>query len=73
VARDHHVVECRQLAEEAHVLERPRDPALRHPVWRQPGDVLTAVSEATAARRREAGDEVEHRGLAGAVGPDVVV
>src|SRR5262249_27819856 len=70
VARDHHVLPRRQLPEETDVLERPRDPSARDPVRWQAGDVLVLVPKAAGARRREARDDVEQRGLAGSIGSD---
>src|SRR2546428_200512 len=59
-----------QLAEESHRLERPPDAPSGDLVRRQVVDALTVVEHAPAVGPEQARDEIEDRGLAGAVGPD---
>src|SRR5262249_6318731 len=70
VTRDHHVLKGRELAEQANVLKRARDAEGGDAVRRQACDVAALVAQAAGRGRGEAGDEVEQRRLAGAVGPD---
>src|SRR5262249_23405464 len=51
-------------------LERARQPATVDLVWREVGDVLAADADAPAGHGILAGDQVEQRGFAGAVGTD---
>ena len=55
---------------QADVLERAPEPERGPLVHRQVGDVLAPVDDAATVRRVEAGDHVEQRRLAGAVGTD---
>ena len=67
---DEDVLERRHLLKEADVLERPADAALGGGVWRRTGDVPAVEDDAARGRLVDAGDHVEERRLAGAVGPD---
>src|SRR3712207_9516883 len=60
----------RQRREDARVLEAAAEPGGEAPRRRGRRDVLTGHEDAPAGRLEEAGDEVEHGGLAGAVRPD---
>ena len=51
-------------------LERARHAALDARVLRQAGDALVAQEDLARARRQHAGQQVDERGLAGAVRPD---
>src|SRR5437867_1179842 len=64
------VVERRHVLEEADVLERPRDSERGHLVRARAGDLPILEEDSAAGRREDAGDAVEERGLAGAVGAD---
>ena len=74
VLGDHEVLEHAHLAEQADVLEGPGDAGARdpEPVHLLEQQLLTVGVEGELADRRlvEAGQAVEHRGLAGAVRPD---
>jgi hypothetical protein len=63
------VLAAGEVLEEAGDLERPCQPASGHRLWRQPGDVLVERDDLAGRGPQEAGEEVEQRGLAGAVGP----
>ena len=67
---DRDVLPHGQARERLHDLEGARDAAAREPVRRLAGDVGAVVDDAAFARRQEAGDDREQRGLAGAVRPD---
>jgi hypothetical protein len=68
--RQSQVLQHRQAREEIRALEGARDPAARDVVRGQPGERSAVEHDAARARRQVAGDEVEDRRLAGAVGPD---
>ena len=70
VGRDAHVVAARPRAEQPDVLERPRDTAMRDDVGAQRPDRLAFEADVAAGRRVDAGDHVEHRGLARPVRSD---
>ena len=70
VARHEHVLEHRHLPEEPDVLERARDAEVGDLPRREAVDALAAERDGALRRRVHAGDAVEHRGLAGAVGSD---
>ena len=70
VHADEDVLERRHLLEEADVLERPADAALRGGVRRRAGDVPAVEHDAARGRLVDPGDHVEERRLAGAVRPD---
>ena len=59
-----------EARERLHDLERAGDAAAGEPVRRHADDIGAIVDDATCARRQEAGDDREQRGLAGAVRPD---
>ena len=67
---DQHVLEHGHLGKELDELERPRDTPLVHDVGAPAGDVLAAEEHLAAGGRQHAGDAVEQRGLARAVGAD---
>jgi len=70
VERDQHVLQHRQLAEEAQVLEGACDAQSRHLEGGACGDILTLELDCAAARAVNAGDDVKERCLAGAVRAD---
>ena len=70
VRADQHVVEHAQVAEHAAVLEGAREAERGELLGRQAGDVAAREVDAAGVRRVEPGDEIEQRGLAGAVRPD---
>jgi hypothetical protein len=70
VAADHDVVEHRHVREQRQVLEGAADAEAGAVVDRGAPERLAHVDELAAARPIAAGDAVEHRGLAGAVGAD---
>ena len=64
------VVDHRQLAEQTNGLKRSRNTAAGDLVGSQPGDVLATHLDPPGGRAQEACNDVEQRGLAGAVGAD---
>ena len=68
--RQQHVVEHGQAREQAGDLERARHAERGAAVALPAGDVLAEQQHLPGARRKNAGDQVEQRGLAGAVRPD---
>src|SRR5260221_473669 len=70
VAPDHHVLERRQIGEQADVLEGARDARDRDPIGREPGDALSIEKKQPLIRRVNAGEQVEQRGLARPVRSD---
>ena len=64
------MVDGAHLVEEAGDLERPGDPEVGDLLGLATGDVLAAEQDLARGRREEAGQQVEQRGLAGAVGAD---
>ena len=70
VAPEQQVVEHGAALEQLDVLEGARDAAVHHLVARQARDVLPLEHDAAGRRVEHPCDDVEHRGLAGAVGPD---
>src|SRR6185503_9996962 len=65
-----HVLDHAELGERPHDLERAPDAKPRNAVWRQPLD-LAILEHDTARRARDrAAQQIEERGLAGAVRPD---
>ena len=70
VAADQQVVQHRGVLEQLDVLEGAGDAASRRWCGGDAGDVLALENEAAAGRLVDAADEVEDRGLAGAVGAD---
>ena len=67
---DGDVLGDREGREDAGVLERASEADGGPAVGPPPGDVDTLQEDATAVEREQAGDEVEDRGLASAVGAD---
>src|SRR5262249_15836116 len=67
---DHHVVLDGEIAEGLHDLEGPAEAARADLMRGQPRDVVAVEDDPSLVRRVEARDDVEERGLAGAVGPD---
>src|SRR5262245_51721244 len=63
------VVDRRQAGEGPHVLEGSSDTRHAAAVGRESGDVLAPEADAPAVGSEDAGDQVEQRGLAGAVRP----
>ncbi|MEI9984765.1 MAG: hypothetical protein WDN69_17085 [Aliidongia sp.] len=58
------------LAEQAQDLEGAPDPQAVSAMRRQGGDVLAAIEDAPGIRRMLAGNDIDQRGLAGAVRAD---
>ena len=69
MAPDQQVLQHGRVLEQLDVLERARDAALRH-MMRRAGDRLSLEQDAARGRRVDEADQVEDRGLAGAVRPD---
>src|SRR5262249_17428178 len=67
---DQHVLENTQMAEETAVLERAAHALRGDLVRREPVDRLALEADAAGLRHGVAGDRVEERRLAGAVGAD---
>src|SRR5215207_3264004 len=70
MAADHHVLAGGHAAEDLEVLERAREPLRGEPFGGQARHVLAGERHASAAGAVEPRDDVEERGLAGAVGAD---
>ena len=68
--RQRHVLEHGQPLEELVDLEGAAQPALDARLLRQRGDVLAGQPDLARRRRQASGDQVDERGLAGAVGTD---
>ena len=68
--RQRRIGACRHLGKQRRQLERPRQPSLADAVRLQAGDVGAGKAHAARGRLHHPGDQVEQRGLAGAVGPD---
>src|SRR5690606_13161410 len=64
------VVEERRVEQQVRVLERARDAAAAVVEGARPGEVHAAEPDGARRGPLEAGDQVERRGLAGAVGTD---
>ena len=67
---DADVLEHAEIAERAGDLEGAGDAELGDAVGRHAGDALVLEPDLAGGRRQVAGDQVEHRRLAGAVGAD---
>ena len=67
---DRHVVEDTQVRHHAQVLERARDAETGHLMGLQCGNVGIVKKDGTGREGREAGDQIEQGGLAGAVRAD---
>ncbi len=70
IAGDADVVENRERAEKPDVLKRAGDAELDDLVDAQAREVAAAERHVAVGRLVDAGDEIEDRGLARAVGPD---
>ena len=70
VAAQRHVLQHRHLGNHLHVLEGARDAQPRDGARALAADGLAAPVHRAARQRQHAGDQVEERGLAGAVGAD---
>ena len=64
------VLAHRQAAEQPRHLERAHQPAPRDLVHREAADALAGELHLAGVGRVDAGDEIDQRGLAGAVGTD---
>jgi hypothetical protein len=64
------VLEYRKIWKEPGDLKRPRDAERRAPVRRERGDIRSRQDDAAARRRQLAADQIEERGLTGAVRAD---
>src|SRR5258707_5189880 len=73
MAPDHHVLERREVVEEADVLEGARDPHARDAIRRRVLQLRALEPEAALLLAIDAGEHVEERGLARAVGADEAV
>src|SRR5262249_56979754 len=70
VAADLEILLDRHRREEAAAFGNERDSAAAELVRRDPREVVSVELHAAATDRQEAGDGVDERGLAGAVGSD---
>ena len=70
---DAHVVQHRQVREQADVLERPGDPQLVDLMRFQSGDFLPIEHDPAGGRHIHAGDHVKDGSFPGAVGADQAV
>jgi hypothetical protein len=70
VRADEHVVEHGHVRAELEILERAGDPQAHHAVRRLAQEVLSLVAHSAGVRLVQARDDVERRGLAGAVRAD---
>src|SRR5690606_21943125 len=70
MAADEDVFEDGHVGEEANVLEGARDSERAHLVHGKAGDAVAVEAYLACSGAVEAGDAVEERGLAGAVGAD---
>ena len=70
---DHHVLEDGHRLEEVRGLKRPADPRARDPVGREPREGARPEVHHTRRRTVVPAQDVEQRGLPGAVGPDEAV
>ena len=64
------VVQDAQLLEQADILKGPGNPGGGDAVAAPVADVLAPEGDPAGADGEDPGDEIEHGGLAGAVGPD---
>ena len=67
---DHDVLDRCHAGERPELLERARDPEVADLVGTEGGDVVAVEGDPAGVRPLEAGDQIEERGLAGAVRPD---
>jgi len=67
---DHDILQRREAAKQADVLEGSRDTFGGDAVRAHPGDVLAPIDQPAARRRDQPGDQVKQRRLAGAVWAD---
>src|SRR5918992_1225417 len=70
---DHHVLKRREIGEEADVLEGARNTRRRHMVRLEPGKLAPGEAEGAGIGGIDPRQDVEERGLAGAVRPDQAV
>src|ERR1700678_4135598 len=70
VGGDHQILDDRHASKRARDLEAARDPAPCAHVRRQPRDVLSTEDDSRGLGAEGAGNAVDQRGLAGAVGTD---
>ena len=64
---DHHVVQGREIREQAQILERARDTRMDNCLRPQPVQCLTTKRHAAFIGAEEAGDDVENCRLTGAI------
>jgi hypothetical protein len=69
-APGHHVLERAHVEEDLQVLERAADARGREPVRRQPRELSILEEHAALAWQVDAGEQVQERRLARAIGPD---
>jgi hypothetical protein len=67
---EHHVIQEREPAERARDLERAANAEIDDAIWRLPGDLAPLEPDRAGIGRERAGEHVEDRALAGAVGAD---
>src|SRR5205823_10374369 len=70
LARDEQILEHRELSEQSNVLEGAPDPARGDSSGLERHEIRVAETDDARVRFVDAGDEVEDRGLPGAVRPD---
>ena len=70
VHADENVVDHGFVLEHRQILERARDAEPRQPVGRKARDLPVLERDPACGRLEDPGDQVEHRGLAGAVRAD---
>jgi hypothetical protein len=68
--RDAHILEHGEVRKHGRDLERAPEPEARDIGRLERGDVASVEHDASARRREELGEEIETRGLAGAIRPD---
>ena len=66
----HHVLEHRHVQEQPQGLKRPGDPPVRDPVRSETRDLVAFEDDLARVDVEDAGDQVEHGRLPGAVRPD---
>ena len=67
---DQQILEHGDVLERTRNLERAADAGDAAGAWRRRRDIAAVKVDRAAVRREQAGDQIEQRGLAGAVGPD---
>jgi hypothetical protein len=68
--RDAHIFQHGQVRENRRNLERAPDPEAGDVRWLERGDIAAIEYDASTCRREEFGEEIEARGLAGAIRAD---